>query len=116
MDNQRDENSQETQRKPASAGKKKGTFSGFMKALFAPAPPPKKKRPVKQIRYIKPAKGNRVAISLVFVVAILSVSILSATGIIFLSREFLGIDKSAATYIVNIPENATTDEELERWK
>ena len=111
MDNQRDENSQETQRKPAASGRKKGgTFTGFMKALFAPAPPPKKKKPAKLIRYIRPAKGNRIAISLVFVVAILSTSILTATGIIFLTREFLGIDKSAATYIVNIPENATTDD------
>ena len=111
MDNQKDENGQEKNKRPASSGNKsKGTFSGFMKALFAPAPPPKKKRPAKVIRYIRPKKGNRIAVALVFIFAILSVSVLSSVGIIFLAREFLGIDKSAATYIVNIPENATTDD------
>ena len=38
-----DENGQEKNKRPASSGNKsKGTFSGFMKALFAPAPPPKR--------------------------------------------------------------------------
>ena len=74
MDNQKDENGQEKNKRPASSGNKsKGTFSGFMKALFAPAPPPKKKRPAKVIRYIRPKKGNRIAVALVFIFAILSV-------------------------------------------
>ncbi len=111
MSNFNEENEMEQENRPASRGKKKNSsVSGFFSALFAPSPQPVKRKPVKQIRYIRPQKGNRVAVSLIFVVAILCTSILISIGTIFLIREFLGIDKSAATYIVNIPENATTDD------
>lgn len=112
MNNQNEENSQEQQSRPAAgpSRRKKRTVKGFINALMAPAPAQQRRRPVKQVRYIRPKKGNRVAISLVFITLILSACMLASVGIIFLAREFLGIDKSSSMYIVNIPEDATTDD------
>jgi len=110
MNNLNEENGSKRKKAGNSGRKKPRTSSGFLNALFAPAPAKKKKRPVKQIKYIRPKKANRIAGSLILLFAILGASLLASTGIIFLAREFLGIDKSAAVYIVNIPENATTDD------
>lgn len=63
-----------------------------------------------RIKYVRPKKGNRIAFSLIFTFLILGVSILSAMGIILLAREVLGIDKSASSYSVKVPENATVDD------
>lgn len=113
MDNLKEENSLDQQNESIPAGKKaRPSAAQIAGALFAPPSPKKrkKKKPVRQIRYIKPKKGNRIALSLVMTFAILGISVIASVGSIFLAREFLGIDKSAATYIVNIPENATVDD------
>lgn len=111
MDNLKEESSRDQQENTAPVKKKsRYSASDILKAFFAPAPAPVKKKSVKQVKYIRPKKGNRIAVSLIFIFAILGASVLASVGTIFLAREFLGIDKSAATYIINIPENATTDD------
>lgn len=112
MDNLKEENSLDQQNGKNSAGKKARPSAGkFVNALFAPPPPKKKKKKqVRQVKYIKPRKGNRIALSLVFTFAIIGISVIASVGTIFLAREFLGIDKSAATYIISIPEDADTDD------
>lgn len=111
MNDIREDNEQDQEEVYTPVRKKsKSSVSGFLNALFAPPPAAKKRKPSKQIRYIRPKKGNRIAVSLIFIFAILGSSVLASVGIIFLAREFLGIDKSAATYIVNIPEEASTDD------
>ena len=62
------------------------------------------------VKYIKPKKGNRIALSMVLTFVILGVSVISATTIIFLAKEVFGIDKSASSYTINIPEGATVDD------
>ena len=111
MDNLKEENAQNQKSAKKNTG---SSASKIVNSLFSPPPASKsnqkQKKPVRQVKYIKPRKGNRIAVSLVFTFAILSVSVIASVGTIFLAREFLGIDKSAATYIVNVPEDATTDD------
>lgn len=66
-----------------------------------------------KVKYIRPKKGNRIALSLVFTFMILGISVVSSVAIIFLAREMFGIDKSASSYTVRIPENATVDQVIE---
>jgi len=63
-----------------------------------------------KVKYIKPKKGNRVALSLVLTFLIIGISVVSSIGILFLTKELLGIDKSSASYTVTVPENATIDD------
>ncbi len=62
------------------------------------------------VRYIKPKKGNRIAVSMVFTFIILGISVVSSAAIIFLAKEVFGIDKSASSYTINVPEGATVDD------
>ena len=90
MDNLKEENAQNQK-----SGKKNTGFSvsKIVNSLFSPSSASKsnqkQKKPVRQVKYIKPRKGNRIAVSLVFTFAILSVSVIASVGTIFLAREFL---------------------------
>lgn len=68
----------------------------------------KKKRRIK-IKYVRPKKLNRVAVSLVFTVVIVGISVILSTIIIFSAKEILGISKSAKTYQINIKEGDDLD-------
>ncbi len=63
--------------------------------------------------YVKPKKGNRVALSLILTFIILGTSVIASVSIIFLAREMLGIDKSASVYTIVIPKDATLDEVID---
>ncbi len=62
-----------------------------------------KKRRIK-IKYVRPKKLNRVAVSLVFTFVIVGISVILSTIIIFSAKEILGISKSAKTYQINVKE------------
>ncbi len=72
----------------------------------------KKKRRIK-IKYVRPRKMNRVAVSLVFTVIIVGISVILSTVIIFSAKEILGISKSAKTYQINIKEGDDLDAVIE---
>lgn len=65
------------------------------------------------VKYIKPKKGNRIALSMVFTFIILGVSVVSSAAIIFLAKEVFGIDKSASSYTINVPEGASVNDVIE---
>lgn len=67
-----------------------------------------KKRRVK-IKYIRPRKLNRIAVSLVFTFIIVGISVVLSTIIIFSAKEILGISKSAKTYMVTVKEGDDLD-------
>lgn len=68
-----------------------------------------KKRRIK-IKYVRPRKLNRVAVSLVFTFIIVGISVILSTIIIFSAKEILGISKSAKTYQINVKEGDDVDD------
>lgn len=66
-----------------------------------------------KVKYIKPKKGNRIAFSLIFTSIIVGISVIASISIIFLAKEFFGIDKSASNYTLKIPENADVKQVME---
>ncbi|MGN1412183.1 MAG: endolytic transglycosylase MltG [Oscillospiraceae bacterium] len=65
-------------------------------------------RPKRKVK--RKIKGLRLSLALIMIFIILGVAALLSTTIIFLAKEYLGVDKSTTTYIVEIPEGASTDE------
>ena len=66
-----------------------------------------------KVKYIKPKKGNRIAFSLIFTSIIIGLSVIASISIIFLAKEFFGIDKSASSYTISIPEDADVKQVME---
>lgn len=55
-------------------------------------------------------KGLKLSLSLIMTFIILGIASVLSITIIFLAKEYLGVDKSTTTYIINIPEGSSTDE------
>ncbi len=68
---------------------------------------PKKKKKKKNRKKIFKIK---VSASIITLAIIFGVSIVLSTTLIYLGKEFMGIDKSSKTYVLEIEEGATTDE------
>ncbi len=70
--------------------------------------PVKKKKKKKKNR--KKIFKMKVSASIITLALIFGVSIILSVTLIYLGKEFMGIDKSSKTYILEIEEGATTDE------
>ncbi len=66
-----------------------------------------------KVKYIKPKKGNRIAFSLIFTSIIVGISVIASITIIFLAKEFFGIDKSASSYLITVPKGADVNQVME---
>lgn len=55
-------------------------------------------------------KGLKLSFALIMIFIILGISAVLSISVIYLAKEYLGVDKSTTTYIVNIPEGSSTDE------
>jgi UPF0755 protein len=65
-------------------------------------------RPKRRVK--RKIKGLRLSLALIMTFIILGVSALLSIIVIYLAKEYMGVDKSTTTYIINIPEGSTTDE------
>lgn len=107
MDNLKEENVSENQSKESSS-KRTERPPAERKRKMTPKRKTIHHRP--KVKYIKPKKGNRIALSLASTFLVVGISVLLSISIIFLTKELFGIDKSAASYTVKVPENATIDD------
>jgi len=69
-----------------------------------------KPRKKKKKRRRKKIKGLKFSFGLIMIFIILGISALLSLTIIFLAKEYMGIDKPTTTYIIEIPEGSTIDE------
>ena len=67
-------------------------------------------KPRKRKRKRKRIKGLKFSLGLIMIFIILGISALLSVTVILLAKEYMGIDKPVTTYIVDIPEGASTDE------
>ena len=67
-------------------------------------PKPKRRRKKKKI------KGLKLSFALIMIFIILGITALLSISIIFMAKEYLGVGKSSTTYIVEVPEGASTDD------
>lgn len=67
-------------------------------------------KPYRKKRKRKRIKGLKFSLGLIMIFIILGISALLSIIVILLAKEYMGIDKPATTYIIDIPEGASTSE------
>lgn len=67
-------------------------------------------KPRRRKRRRKRIKGLKFSLGLIMIFIILGISALLSVTVILLAKEYMGIDKPVTTYIIDIPEGASTSE------
>lgn len=71
---------------------------------------PAYKKAYRKKRRKKRWKELKISFSFIMIFVILGISALLSISIIYLAKEYMGIDKSSTTYIIDIPEDSSTSE------
>lgn len=71
---------------------------------------PAYKKAYRKKRRKKRWKEFKISFSFIMIFVILGISALLSISIIYLAKEYMGIDKSSTTYIIDIPEDSSTSE------